>query len=382
MQKQWPYRLLAPGPVPLPQPVLRALSQPAVHHRTPAFQKMIEESFSNLKKVFKTKQPVLIQTCTGTGVMESALVNTLQKGDKVLSVIGGKFGERWAEMARLFGAEVIEMSLPWGEALELQRFESLLKQNKGLKLVLTQACETSTATVFPIKEMAKLVRTHTSALMMVDAITAVGCMDLPMDEWEIDVIVAGSQKAFMLPTGLGFIAISERAQKVAKENLTPRFYFDWNLELKNYPMTTHFSSPNSMIVALNEVLKIFEKHGFEVIQKRCETLARMTREAAVDLGLSVFSKSPSSSVTAIGLPENIAGEKLRQWLEDEKNITVMGGQDQLKNKVLRIGHMGAITNEDMLVFFEALAQGLQLALPDGFREKHLKTLSQSKEYFQ
>lgn len=381
MQNKRPYKLLAPGPVPLPKQVLDALSRPALHHRTPHFTKLLEFCFSGLQKVYETNEPVLIQTSTGSGVMESAVVNTLSPGDEVLCVTAGKFGERWAEICRAYGMQTHEFQVEWGKALPLDDFEAHLKRLPQVKAVFTQACETSTGTVFPIQKMARLTHSHTEALMIVDAITAMACMNLPMDKWGLDVVVAGSQKAFMLPTGLGFIGLSQRAQEASKKSLCPKFYWDWKTELKAYPKTTHFSSPNSLIVALTEVLKIFQTSGLDTVKQRCEALSQATRAGVEALGLKVFSESPSSSLTAFTLPDGVEGGKLRQWLEDERNITVMGGQEKLKGRILRIGHMGAITNEDLHSFFKALAEGLKLSLPSNFDSVLDRHLSSSKEYF-
>ncbi len=382
MQK---YRLLAPGPVPIPERVLKTLSEPALHHRTPLFTKYLEYSFEMLKTVFETKEPVLIHSSTGSGAMESAVVNTLNPKDKVLVLVGGKFGERWVEICKRYGLSVVELHVEWGKSVSLDLFEKELKSHSDLKAVFVQACETSTATSFPVQKIAQLTRNFTDALVIVDAITAMGCMDLLMDEWGLDVVIAGSQKAFMLPTGLALIGLSKRAQEASKTSLLPKFYFDWQSELKTYPKTTHFSTPNSLVVALAEVLKIFEEVGMDVVKKRCEALSLATRKAGESIGLKTFSSSPSSSVTALRLPGEIGGEKLRNWLEKEKNITIMGGQDQLKNKILRIGHMGAITNEDMKVLFNSLVEGLEhegfKVGSHGYESIIDECLKDSKEYF-
>lgn len=341
----------------------------------------MEFCFDGLKRVYETDQPVLIQTSTGSGVMESAVVNTLSPDDEVLCVVAGKFGERWAEICKAYGIRVHEFQVEWGKSLPLDEFENQLKKRPQVKAVFTQACETSTGTAFPMQEMAKLTRSHTEALFIVDAITAMACMDLPMDQWGLDVVVAGSQKAFMLPTGLGFIGLSKKAQEASQKSRSPKFYWDWTSELKVYPKTTHFSSPNSLIVALAEVLKIFEKAGLQTVKQRCKALSQATRAGVEALGLKVFSESPSASLTAFSLPDGVEGEKLRQWLEDERNITVMGGQERLKNRILRVGHMGAITNEDLMSFFKALADGLKRDLPPDFEKVLNPPLSSSKEYF-
>jgi aspartate aminotransferase-like enzyme len=352
-------RLLTPGPVPIPTLVREALSRPIIHHRTKQFEDTLRFCLDSLKNLFATNGSVFIQTSTGSGGMESALVNTLNPGDEVLAVVSGKFGERWAYMAERFGLKVHRLEVQWGEAVSLTQFEAALEKRPNVKAVLSQACETSTATLHPIKEMSKLIHERTNALFLVDAITAMGCLQMPMKEWDLDVVIAGSQKAFMLPTGLAFVGVSKRAWDIAQKNLQPKFYWDWMQEAEaNEKNQTFFSSPTSLIFALHVVMSEIERVGLGSIKKRCDQLAQGTRAAAVALGLDSFSKSPSPSVTALLLPASVPGEKLRDWLENESGITVMGGQDRLKNKVLRVGHMGDISDEDMQVLFEALAKGI------------------------
>lgn len=354
------YKLLAPGPVPIPLEVRKILEEPPLHHRTPEFEKTLSRVKSGMAQVYGTKQPVIFHTSCGSGAMESAIVNLIEPGDQVLCIIGGKFAERWKEIAEIYGATTITMNLPWGESLDLTKFEALLKQHGSkLKAVLTQACETSSATVFPIEKMSAIIKKHSEALFMVDAITALGCMNMPMDQWGLDVVVAGSQKALMLPTGLSFIALSEKAWQLQKKNKTPKFYFDLEREKKALEKNqTYFSSAVHHLRALDVVLSLVEKKGWSALQKRCETLMNATHEFIRLMGLELFSKSPSPSVTAILLPSTIKGEKLRDWIESEKKITVMGGQDQYKDKILRIGHMGDIHDEDMIELFSAIAEAL------------------------
>lgn len=351
--------LLTPGPVPIPKIVREALSRPIVHHRTPEFELTLSFCLSALKKMFQCDGHVFIHSSTGSGGMESALVNTLSPGDEVVCVVSGKFGERWAYMAEIFGLKVHRMEVPWGEAADLRNFESVLEQKANIKAVLTQACETSTATLHPIREMAKIVKDRTPALFMVDAITAMGCQPMPMNEWGLDVVVAGSQKAFMLPTGLSFVGASNRALEIARKNLQPKFYFRWDQELDaNKKNATFFSSAGSLLIALEAILREIDRVGFGKVQARIECLAEATRQAAVALGLEIFSKAPAPAVTALKLPDAIPGESLRDWLEQEKHVIVMGGQDKLKGRILRVGHMGDISNENMLTFFEALTLAL------------------------
>lgn len=355
------YKLLAPGPVPIPLEVRKILEEAPLHHRTPEFEKTLSRVKNKMAKVFATKQPVIFHTSCGSGAMESAIVNLIEPGDHVLCIIGGKFAERWKEIAQIYGAHTIEWNLAWGEALDLKKFEELLRQHgPQLKAVLSQACETSSATVFPIEPMSALIKKHSNALFMVDAITALGCMPMPMDQWGLDVVVAGSQKALMLPTGLSFIALSEKAWDVQKKNKTPKFYFDLDRERKALEKNqTYFSSAVHHWRALDAVLNLVERKGWSALQKRCEVLMKATHEFVKQMGLELLSKAPSSSVTAILLPKDVKGEKLRDWLESEKNITIMGGQDQCKDKILRVGHMGDIHDEDMIQLFAAIAEGLK-----------------------
>jgi aspartate aminotransferase-like enzyme len=350
--------LLAPGPVPVPSAVLKAMSEKVLHHRTPEFERILTETWSGLKAVFQTDQPVQILAGTGTAAMEAAVVNILSPLDDVLIVVSGKFGERWAEICERYNVNTYRWNVDWGEPANLAAFEEQLKTNPHIKAVFTQACETSTATVHPVFEMIKLTRMHTRALFCVDAITAVGCMEMPMDEWDIDVMVAGSQKAFMIPTGLSFVALSERAWAEAERAAMPRFYLDLRGEKEaNKRGETHFSTPTSLVVGLNTVLnRMRETGGMNRINRRCHVLAEATRWGGERLGLSVYSKAPSCSVTALKTPEGIDSAKIRNQLEKEKGITIMGGQDHLKGKILRIGHMGDVRDSDMVTLFTALAE--------------------------
>lgn len=351
------YRLLTPGPVPLAPQVLNALAQPMRHHRTPEFIKTLAEVWQGLKWFFHTEQPVLILNTCGSGAMEAALVNTLSADDEVLSVVSGKFGERWAEIAKIYKLHVHELSVPWGQAVNPEDVKAFLKKHPKIKAVLCQAVETSTATVHPIKELAQVIKENSSALFMVDAITGVGAMPLPMDKWGLDIVIAGSQKALMLPTGIAFIALSKQAWQANKTATLPRFYLDLANELKaNSKGQTYFSSANSHIVALAAALAFFKTKGLPWVQGRCALLAEVTRKGGHGLGLEIYSQAPASSVTALLVPEKMDSTKIRDHLEAKYNITVMGGQDQLQGKILRIGHLGYIRNSDMFALFDGLGR--------------------------
>lgn len=376
-----PYRLMAPGPVPLPSKVQEILSLPMIHHRTPEFTAILQRCLEGLKPIFQTQKDVFILSSTGSGAMEAALVNTLSPGDEILSICSGKFGERWTKMAQVFGYKVHCLDVPWGKAVDVEKVESYLKANPQVKAVLCQACETSTATTHPIEALARVIRqTQPECLFIVDAITAIGAMPLPMDTWDLDIVVAGSQKAFMLPTGLGFISLSERAWRAQEKSKTPRFYFDLKAEQQaNKRGETLFSSSVSLIRALDWVIAEFNHKGLDSFIRRCELLADCTRSSAQSLGLQVYSQAPSSSVTAIQVPDGIDGVALRRHIEEKYAVTFMGGQDQLKGKIVRIGHLGAISNEDVVASIRSLGLALKdLGWPHFNEDQLTQTLNSLK----
>ncbi|AGH95925.1 pyridoxal-phosphate-dependent aminotransferase family protein [Pseudobdellovibrio exovorus] len=351
--------LLAPGPVQLHPEVQKILAQPMIHHRTPEFDAILKRVLQDLKFLFQTTQPVFMHTSTGSGGMESLLVNLLSPNDEVLAIVSGKFGERWADMAALYGAKVHRLDVTWGEAVNPDVVQQYLDQHPQTRLVLCQATETSTATAHNIEALGKII-SKTSALFLVDGITATGAYNIPMDTWHIDGLVAGSQKAVMLPTGLSFVCLSEKAWKVAQTAPLPRFYFDLRKEYKaNQNGETLFSSSVPLIKALDFVLTRIQEVGLQRHFLQLRRRADFTRELARQMNLQLFSKSPSDSVTALCVPEGIDGAKLRTHLEQKYQVTVMGGQDQLKGKILRIGHMGYIRDEDMVETMTRLAQALQ-----------------------
>jgi aspartate aminotransferase-like enzyme len=273
------------------------------------------------------------------------------------------------------------LDVPWGEPVHLDRLIESLQQHSKVKAVLTQACETSTATLHPVKEIARLVRHHTpQALLMVDAITALGATPLYMDEWDLDVVIAGSQKAFMIPTGLAFVALSERAWQANKTARLPRFYFDLAKELEtNRKGETLFSSAVALVKALDRVLWRFEGEKLRHQKNRCFAHAEVTREMAQNfLQMSVYSQAPSPSVTALNVPKNIDGQKLRQHLEKTYNVTVVGGQDQLKGKILRIGHLGFMSNEDIVQTLLLLGRSL-VDLGLSLTDNHLREMTAAAE---
>ena len=346
--------LVTPGPVPAPPEVLSILAQPMEHHRTPAFVECLARSLAGLKRVFKTERPAFIHASTGSGGMEAAIVNVLSPGDECIAVVSGKFGERWADMAAAYGARVSRIDVEWGKSVEPAQVREALRRTPNAHAVLCQACETSTGALHPVRAIAREVAA-TDALFLVDGITAVGAIEMPMDEWQLDVVVAGSQKAFMLPTGCAFTSFSEKAWRRVETARSPRFYFDVRKELAaNRAGETYFSSPVSLIRALDWILANPMGDGGARVRARIENLARATRAGARELGLAQFPEHPSPSLTALRLPAGMDGQKLRADMEREHGVVAMGGQDALKGKIVRIGHMGAISDDDVESSLRAL----------------------------
>jgi aspartate aminotransferase-like enzyme len=340
--------VLAPGPVNLHPLVQTALALPMIHHRTPEFDKILKKVLQNLKLIFQTKESVFVTSSTGSGGMEALLVNVLSFGDEILSIDSGKFGERWAEMATVFGAKVHILKTQWGKAVEVDDVAAALKKNPNLKIVMCQACETSTGTAHPIQKLGELIQQYPNTLFLVDGITALGAYPLPMDEWHIDGLVGGSQKAFMLPTGLSLFSFSQKAWKKIATSNAPKFYFDVRKEKKaNDNGETYFSSNVTLIRALDVVLDLILSQGLPQHFATIHSRADFTRELCQFIGFKLYSSSPADSLTALLCPDGIDSQKIRLALEQNHHITIMGGQDQAKGKVLRIGHMGHIQKTQM-----------------------------------
>ncbi|MSP37924.1 MAG: alanine--glyoxylate aminotransferase family protein [Deltaproteobacteria bacterium] len=351
--------LLSPGPTPIPNEVALAMSETMIHHRTPQFNQIFIEAREGLKKLFGTKNDVLMLASSGTGAMEASVANLFSAGDKVLVVNGGKFGERWLNIANAFGLNPIEMKVEWGQAVKVADVEKQLKANPGIQAVMIQASETSTTVLHPIKEIAKL--TQNGPLFLVDGVTAVGVVNLPLDEWGIDVLVTGSQKALMLPPGLGFIALSDRAWEKTKQAKLPRFYFDLNLERKNQQKGSGAFTPAvSLIFGVRASLQMMEREGLANVYARHDRLCRATRAAATALGLKLLAPdSPSPAATGIYLPAGIDADAVLEYLRDKMNVTLAEGQDQLKGKAIRIAHIGYMGAFDVIIAVAALEMALR-----------------------
>jgi aspartate aminotransferase-like enzyme len=346
MQKKY---LLAPGPTPVPPDALLAMAMPIIHHRAPDFIPVLDSAKKGLQWLYQTKNDVLILCSTGTGGMVGSVNNFLNPGDEVLTVNGGKFGERWTKICSAYGMKVTELAVEWGHAVKPEAVEDALKKNPKIKAVFVQATETSTGVNHDIKTIAGMVK-RTDALFVVDAISSLVAHDIRTDEWGIDVMVGGSQKGLMLPPGLAFVSVSDKAWKMADTAKTPKFYFNFKKERENLAKNqTTWTSAVSLIIGLNACIKMLQDEGLENVFKRHERLAKATRAAAAALSLPLYPKeNPSLSLTAIEAPAGVDGQAIYKDLRVKYGITGAGGQDKLKGKIFRIAHLGYADTFDVI----------------------------------
>ncbi len=342
--------LLAPGPTPVPSEVLLAMAAPIIHHRSPDFVPVIDSAKKGLQWLYQTKNDVLILCSTGTGGMVGTVNNFFNRDDKVLVINGGKFGERWTNICRAYGLNVEEIVVEWGYAVKPEVVEEKLKQDKDIKGVFVQASETSTGVYHDIKALASVVKKYSDTLFVVDAISALVAHDLRTDEWGIDVMIGGSQKGVMLPPGIAFVSVSDKAWARAETSKLPKFYFNFRKERANLAKNqTNFTSPVTLIIGLNESLRMLRAEGLENVFRRHATLANATRKAVEAIGLEIYPReSPSNSVTAIIAPAGIDGQAIYKNLREKYGITAAGGQDKAKGKIFRIAHLGYSDRFDII----------------------------------
>jgi aspartate aminotransferase-like enzyme len=354
--------LLTPGPTQVPDAVISAFAQPIIHHRSSDFSKILASVRKDLKEVFQTKNEVMVLSATGSGAMEAAVTNCFRKGDEVIVVEGGKFGTRWHQLSDTFGLKPDVIELEWGKAVEPKVVEEKLAKNGNIKAVLVQACETSTGVAHPIRELGEICRKHKDTLLIVDGITAVGAFDMPMDAWGIDILIGGSQKAFMIPPGLAFISLSEKAWKATKNSDISKYYFDLTKEFnaQTKKNTTAWTPAVSLIVGLEKALELMKAEGIENIHKRHEICAQATREGIKAMNLELLApESPSSSVTAVKCPDSVDGKELINLLKEKYGVWMAGGQEQLAGKIFRVSHMGYVGQFDVVVGLSALEVALR-----------------------
>jgi aspartate aminotransferase-like enzyme len=348
--------LLTPGPTPVPEDVLEAMARPMIHHRHEPFRAVVEKVKEDLKYLFQTKNDVLILGSTGTGAMEGAVTNLLSRGDKAIVVQAGKFGERWTEICEAYGVQAIPVDVEWGMAVDPEQVRAALDKAPDARAVFLQASETSTGVRHPVREIADLVASRENTVIVVDAITAVGVFDIQTDAWKLDVVVTGSQKALMLPPGLAFACLSEKAWRLAKEADLPKYYFDFAKERKNLAKNqTAYTSSVSLIIGLQVSLARIKEEGLENLFARTDKLARATRAGVKALGLELLAPaSPSEACTAIKVPEGIDGAKIPSLIREKYGVAIAGGQAHLKGKIVRISHMGYVNAYDILSGLAAL----------------------------
>ena len=352
-------RLFTPGPTPVPPDVLLAMAAPMTHHRQAAFERIFGDVSEKLKTVFQTSSPVLILAGSGTSAMEGAIVNTLSAGDTAISVNGGKFGERWGQIGKAYGVNMVVINVEWGTAVAPAQIEEALEAHPQAKAVFTTLNETSTTVLTDVKAIAA-VTAKTDAILVVDAISALAADELRMDEWGVDLVVAGSQKALMLPPGLAFAAVGPKAQTMMKRSTLPKFYLSFEKALKNLAQnTTPYTPAVSAVIGLSKSLDCILEEGIEAVWERHAELAAATRAGITGMGMQLFSKRPSNAATSVKLPEGLDGGRLHKKLRDEYKVTCASGQDHLKGKIERIAHMGYYDQFDVLTVIGALELALK-----------------------
>ncbi len=351
--------LLTPGPTPVPETVLSKAAEPLLHHRTPQFSQIFKEVSEDLKYLFQTKNDVFIFASSGTGAMEAAVINIVAPGEKAIVVRGGKFGERWGEICNAYGIEVVPIDIEWGDAVSVEHIEDALKKAPDAKAVFTTLCETSTGVTYDIKSIAEYLKDKPQ-ILVVDAISALGAEEFYQDDWNVDVVVSGSQKGIMLPPGLAFLSASPKAWEIIEKNQSPKYYWDLKAMKKNLEKsTTPFTPAISLITQLSISLQIIKQEGLENVFKRHKLLADATRAAVEALGLKFFAKKNRSNVcTSIKMPEGIDSKQFTKKLRDEYGVTIAAGQGPVQNKIIRIAHLGYMEKFDVIIGISALEIGL------------------------
>jgi serine---pyruvate transaminase len=356
--------LMTAGPTPLPPRVSQVMAEPVLYHRAPAGVELYARVLRRLPGVFRTQNDVLLFSSSGSGAMESAVANLARPGRPVLACAAGKFGERWIEMGEAYGADVVRYQPGWGARLDAADVDRLLSEHPEVEVVFATLSETSTGVVHDVRALADAARAH-DAILAVDAVSGLGAADLRQDEWGIDVVVAGSQKALMCPPGMGFVSASQRALDYAAEHAGGRYYFDWGRTIaaqRKDPPNSPFTPPVTLLAALDVALDLIEEEGLENTLARHALLARATRAGAAALGLELFGDPDDRAtvVTAIEVPEDVDGERLVKLLRDRYGITANGGQNELKGRIVRIAHTGYFGAFDILTSLS----GMEMALAE------------------
>jgi serine---pyruvate transaminase len=359
------YRLMSPGPTPIPPEVSAAGALPIIHHRTPEFGEVFTRVNENLKRVFLTENDIFTYAASGTGTFEGAVQNLFSPGDRVLVVNNGNFGNRWVKMARAFGLEVTELAYDWGVKADNDEVARALADDPTIKGAVCVLSETSTGTVNDVEGFARAARESGSeVLTIVDAVSGLGACELRTDEWGVDVVVAGSQKALMTPPGLGFVSVSEKALRLHEQSRMPRYYFDWTAAKKAYekdPAQTAWTPAVSLIIQLDIALQRILEEGLENVFERHVLLGRASRAGIKGMGLGLFGpdEDMNSAVTAAWVPDGVDGKQLVRMVFREHGIQVAGGQGEMTGRIFRIGHCGFFDAYDIIATIAATELALE-----------------------
>lgn len=355
MKKQ---RLMTPGPTEVPPQTLQEMALPLFHHRTPRFKELFAKVNEGLRQVFQTKSDVLTFASSGTGAIEAAVVNTMSAGETALVVQGGKFGERPGEICKANGIRVISIDLEWGKSPDPQAIADALRKHPEIAVVFTTLCETCTGAESDIRAIGEIVRGH-QALLAADGISSTGAVEMRMDEWGVDLLIVGSQKAMMLPPGLAFLGVSAKAWKKIEAVKSPAYYFSLKAARKKLPdADTPYTPAITLICGLKKSLDMLLEEGMESVWRRHAVMARACRAGVKAMGLEIFPERPSNALTVVKPPKGMDSELVAKTLEKEHGIKIAGGQDQLKGKVFRISHMGYVDMFDVLTTLAALEMTL------------------------
>ena len=349
-------RLFTPGPTQLLPSVQTAMAHPIIHHRTDEFRSIFKEVLEGLRYLYETEGDVLCFTSSGSGAMEGAVVNLLSPGDKALVVTAGKFGERWVALCKAFGIDVNVISIPYGQSVNPEQVAEALKNRAGTRAVFVQYSESSTGAKHDVKALGEIVKQHSETALVIDAITGLGVMEMPVDRWHLDIVIAGSQKALMLPPGLAFASVSQKAWNMIAKSKSSKFYFDYQKERKNNAKGESSYTPAiTLIIAAREALKFIRSIGRENLIANAGLLANATRSAAKALGLKLFAEqSPSDALTAICAPQQLESGVIIKEFKKEFGATIANGQGEMKGKIFRIAHLGYYDFTDTVAIIACL----------------------------
>jgi aspartate aminotransferase-like enzyme len=356
------HMLMIPGPTPVPEKVLLAMAKHPIGHRSSGFGEICAEITENLKWLHQTQSDVLMLTVSGTGAMEAGIINFLCPGDRVLVGNNGKFGERWGKISRAFGLEVEEITAEWGKPLDSEAFRNKLEADvqKHIKAVIITHSETSTGVINPLETINKYVKDHGKALIIVDAVTSLGAINVPVDDWGLDVVGSGAQKGYMIPPGLGFVCVSQKAWEAYETATLPKFYLDLGAYRKaTCKNSSPFTPPVNLIYGLQVALEMMKSEGLKEMFTRHCRLTEATRAGVKALGLPLLADDAvaSTAVTAV-MPTGVTAEAIRSTINKQFDISLAGGQDHLKGKIFRIGHLGFVSERDILTMISALESTL------------------------